>query len=922
MDNIEKEKIEIVHKPELVVASEGTRSVGASPGKATVVPLDVHDDELVGTTLESGIFIQALIGKGGMSSVYRGEQLMIGRTVAVKILHSLLFSEANAVMRFQQEAKAVGSLDHPGIIKVHEFHAGEKGRSYLVMEHIEGVTLSSLVSKSESLDWKRLRNIFAQACDALDHAHKRGIVHRDIKPSNIMLVKSEQTPDFVKILDFGIAKMLIPENEALRLTQTGEVFGSPLYMSPEQCTAQRIDHRSDIYSLGCVLYEALTGKPPLSGSNIYETIFKHTSEMPKSLRAYRPQLEHLAEFEAVVLKAMAKNPADRFQSMGEFKLALEAIGQTEVKSAAQKVREKVELLKRKKSAQKTQGPPPYTIPAMIGVFALVLAISWSVAMQHGASSQASWQSLYESGQQAFDKGDYKASADLLAQAKEKAVNDPTNLSATVKELIDLQRAQGQTADQALVALSAKLETSLRTQLDHKLQLLSREVDNVATQDQDKDPNQIKRICNEINDCVASLIVSSGVFDESAEAALTKALAASDSILGTDSKPSARSAHNLGLIALSNQDYAKAHERFDRALKVLRKDPNLDPVSLLKGLEWQARTARLMGNTKEAISLLEERLERSMRIDPLNPIDPSPNNVNVAHSKFLLAEAAYSNKDATRSADLLTDATAILSEQKATEELAICTALLGHIKYQLGNSVEAEPLLSTALASMEKQPNKRFGSYLPTVLMDLGDIANAKKDVSKSEALWRRALVIAMRQVPRDQFQVMSLEDRLKDSPILLDLLKTRLGLDKATLGNNSQVVFLDYCDLARVSRRQGDLESSEKAWKEALSLFQSAAGKFENLSGVAANGELDKASGSRLAVEIHLSLAEISLDRRKPEEASKQYSEAVALLESKGDWKALERNESAKRAATSIEMRKAALPNAQELLSKLEPLKR
>lgn len=664
MDNIEKEKIELVHKPELVVSPDSTRSVGASPGKAAVVPLDVRDDELLGTTLESGIFIQELIGKGGMSSVYRGEQLMIGRTVAVKILHGLLFSEANAVMRFQQEAKAVGALDHPGIIKVHEFHAGEKGRSYLVMEHIEGVTLSSFVAKSELLDWKRLRNVFSQACDALDHAHKRGVVHRDIKPSNIMLVKSEQTPDFVKILDFGIAKLLHPENESLRLTQTGQVFGSPLYMSPEQCTAQKIDHRSDVYSLGCVLYEALTGKPPLSGSNIYETIFKHTSEMPKSLRAFRPQLEHLAEFEGVVLKAMAKNPADRFQSMGEFKLALEAIGQQEVKSAAQKVREKVELLKRKKSARKNQGPPPYTIPAIIGVFALALTLSWNVAMQHGANSQASWQSLYESGQQAFDKGDYKAAADLFTQAKEKAGNDPINLASSVKELIDVQRAQGLSADPALVALSAKLESSLRTQLDRKMQLLSNEIDNAWSK---KDANQVKKICNEINDCVASLIVSSGVFDASAESALTKALSASDAILGKDSRPSSRSAHNLGLIAFSNQDYATAHDRFNRALQILRDNPNLDPTALLKGLEWQARTARQLGNNKESTSLLDERLELSIRNDPLNPANPSPNNLNVAHSKFLLAEDAYIHKDATRAADLLTDASAILTEQKATEE---------------------------------------------------------------------------------------------------------------------------------------------------------------------------------------------------------------------------------------------------------------
>ncbi len=915
MDNIEKEKIDLVHKPELVVGEDGTRSVGASPGKATLVPLDVDDDELIGVTLESGIYIQAIIGRGGMSSVYRGEQLMIGRTVAVKVLHSLLFSEANALMRFQQEAKAVGALDHPGIIKVHEFHAGEKGRSYLVMEYVEGVTLSSL-PKSQRLDWKRARNIFTQACDALDHAHKRGVVHRDIKPSNIMLIKSDQDPDFVKILDFGIAKLLACENEALRLTQTGEIFGSPLYMSPEQCTAQKVDQRSDIYSLGCVLYESLTGKPPLSGANIYETIFKHTSEMPASLRVHRPHLEHLSEFEAVVLKAMAKNPAERFQSMGEFKSALESIGQTEIKSAAQKVKEKVELLKRRKSAQKRQGPPSYTIPAMVAVFAVALAVSWNTAMQHGASSQASWQSLYEVGQKSFDNGDYKSAQELLSQAKEKAVNEPANLKATVEELIDLQRAQGLNADTSLTALSSELELRLRRQLNHKIDLLAIEVYSAK---QKKDANQIKKVCNEINDCVASLMVSSSVFDESVESALEKALDASDEVMGKDSRPSARSTHNLGLIAFSNQNYRKAHALFDRALSILRANPNSDPVALLKALEWQARTEKQLGNTTACGDLLDERLDRSLRIDPLNPAEPSPNNINVAHSKILLAEHAYTQKNPDRAVDLLTDANAILSDQKSTEELAKCSALLGHIRFEQGDTAEAETLLSTALASMEKQSQKRFGWYLPAVLMDLADInANTKKDLKKAQALWLRALVIAMRQVPREQSLVTSLEDRLIDSPILVDLLKTRLELDKATVGKNSQVLFLDWCDLARVARRQGNLETAAAAWQEALSMFKETGGDFAGPSSMLANGEITKTKGKKLGLEMQLFQAEVYLDQRKTTEASQAFKAAVGSLKDKTGWTPTDWKDAIKKASVSIEMRKSALPNAEELLDQLK----
>src|SRR5262249_42826160 len=201
-----------------------------------------------------------------------------------------LMNEESYMQRFQKEAQAVGNLDHPNIVKVFDFGVDEKDRPYLVMDFLEGKTLGELIKTHGSLPMDQAVHIFEQACDSLDHAHGKGLVHRDLKPGNIMVVKGHRDDHSVKILDFGIAK-IVGDGGAVSqtLTNTGEIFGSPLYMSPEQCQTGSLDLRSDIYSMGCLMYETLAGKPPLQGATAYETIYKHINEMPKPLRAVKPE---------------------------------------------------------------------------------------------------------------------------------------------------------------------------------------------------------------------------------------------------------------------------------------------------------------------------------------------------------------------------------------------------------------------------------------------------------------------------------------------------------------------------------------------------------------------------------------------------------------------------------------------------------
>lgn len=286
----------------------------------------VKTDPLIGTILSDRYKILSVAGTGGMGAVYKGMHMLMDRVVAIKMLHSHLITDANALQRFQQEARTACALTHPHIISLYDFGIAPGGQPFLVMEFLKGTSLHELIQGHGHLQPERILHIFIQACEALEHAHSHSVIHRDIKPSNIVLITDGADTNFVKIVDFGIAKLLPGAGrESMHLTQTGEVFGSPLYMSPEQCMAQKLDARTDIYSLGCVLYEALTGVPPLIGKHSVDTIQKHVNEMPRPLKYANPEITVPAGLEPVVFKALAKDPNQRYRTMLELKEDLEKI---------------------------------------------------------------------------------------------------------------------------------------------------------------------------------------------------------------------------------------------------------------------------------------------------------------------------------------------------------------------------------------------------------------------------------------------------------------------------------------------------------------------------------------------------------------------------------------------------------------------
>jgi DNA-binding NarL/FixJ family response regulator/tRNA A-37 threonylcarbamoyl transferase component Bud32 len=282
-------------------------------------------DRMVGETFADRYEIVSLLGAGGMSVVYQAKHKLMKRTVAIKIIDPLLLSDLGNAKRFRHEAEIASMLNHPNLITVFDFGLSEDGEAFIVMDYISGRNLDELIATGGPIAVDRALKIFIQACDALQYAHSKGILHRDLKPSNFMLV-AEGKDEVLKIIDFGIAKLMAEHTAAaVGLTAHGEVLGSLAYMSPEQCKGEPLDERSDIYSLGCLMYEAVSGQQPIEGVATIDTMFKQIEENPIPLTQSAPKAHIPASLDRVIMKTLMKKREDRQQSMAELKQDLQAV---------------------------------------------------------------------------------------------------------------------------------------------------------------------------------------------------------------------------------------------------------------------------------------------------------------------------------------------------------------------------------------------------------------------------------------------------------------------------------------------------------------------------------------------------------------------------------------------------------------------
>lgn len=274
---------------------------------------------LIGSTIDGKYRIESKLGEGGMGAVYCATRLLIGDVVAIKVLHTEQVANQQAIERFRREAQAAARLKHPNVVTIHDFGVINKNLAYLVMELVEGESLRSIIKQHGPLTPSATAEIVSQVCAALEDAHHRHIVHRDLKPDNI-IVTTSQTGLRVKVLDFGIAKLRDLPVTADSLTQTGTVIGTPRYMSPEQCMGEELDGRSDIYSLGIILYEMLSGVVPFNAPSLTALIMQQVNQAPPSLRAINTNITPAVE--QVVMWALEKRPEARPQTAGALAQAL------------------------------------------------------------------------------------------------------------------------------------------------------------------------------------------------------------------------------------------------------------------------------------------------------------------------------------------------------------------------------------------------------------------------------------------------------------------------------------------------------------------------------------------------------------------------------------------------------------------------
>lgn len=410
--------------PECGLELAGENAICACDSSLPEEPIQIRDP-LIGTILNNTYEIQEAIGRGGMGVVYKARDVLMERTVAIKMLHAHLARDQQSVQRFKQEARAASAMNHNNVITVFDFGISEHHQPFLIMDYIQGRSLSALIDEARGLPFERAVHMFAQVCDALHTAHSKGVIHRDLKPSNIMIVQTRDDPDFVKIVDFGIAKLLPHSGkQAQNLTQTGELFGSPLYMSPEQFLGKKLDERTDIYAMGCVMYEALIGRPPFTGEHVLETMYKHINEPPVKFAVARPDLKIPAKLEAIVMRALEKDEDQRFQKMAELRdtLLLTLEGAKDTRSLGARLQAIRSKLKR---ARKRNMPTFKKIGYGLLAVAAVGVFGWLIVLLTAGNEDSQWVQLFKEAQDSYRRGNLSNAQDkfLLAAKKAKDLYD-------------------------------------------------------------------------------------------------------------------------------------------------------------------------------------------------------------------------------------------------------------------------------------------------------------------------------------------------------------------------------------------------------------------------------------------------------------------------------------------------------------------
>lgn len=391
----------------------------------------VFADQLIGQTFAERYEILEPIGFGGWAQVYKAKHVNLNRIVAIKLLNTSLISDLQSIKRFEQEAKTVSLLTHKNIVAIHDY--GLVPQPYIVMDYLEGESIDELV-RQKPLSFQAAQPMLLQICDALQFAHDHGLVHRDLKPANIMLAREGLNEPIIKVLDFGLVKFFSNvEGSRSGITKVGETTGSPHYMSPEQCYGQVVDARSDIYSLGCLMHEMLTGERLFKAESILELMNKHISEPPPLILERHPDKQIPPLVQEILATALAKAPADRYQSMSELKQDLQAITEADPEKAFADNRKRRQLkrtLSHTASNRKLQIAICSLVLAAVGVFYYVSYGEQKpkVPVRRSEPPQLSTDAYITNAQEQINKGEYRIALSFLNKS---LATNPDNVLALV-----------------------------------------------------------------------------------------------------------------------------------------------------------------------------------------------------------------------------------------------------------------------------------------------------------------------------------------------------------------------------------------------------------------------------------------------------------------------------------------------------------
>lgn len=719
-------------------------SVNICPHDQSLLAIVVADP-FIGQVIGDHYEVTEVLGQGGWSVVYKAHhQTIRNRHVAIKVLHQHLVRDPDKVLRFQREAEAAMSLTHPCVAAVYDYGVLPGGQPFIVMEYLEGIALSDILRDEGALSVERTLHIAEQVCTGLAVAHERNIIHRDVKPSNIFITRDGQGVESVKLLDFGLAKLLAPDEGQGNLTETGETMGTPDYMSPEQCMGMTLDARTDVYTMGYVLYEMLTGRQAVVGKNTFESMNLHIYEMPPPFAQVNPEVKIPDAIESVVFHALAKEPEERYQSALELRDALLEAGKKQ--DTRNPFSKWLASSRRKSLATRNKHSQRNAVAAtvLIGCVAVAAAVGLTLHFRGESSSSAdhaqdqleSWRALNTRGINAFNERDYVMARKSFEQAEpfaDQLGDGSEQQRLTLKYLKDTYTRLGETA------LAAKVQKKMdkldrdyylsefgrREENDLKIRELFRQLFTHPT-----DKKIASQLSKTLNDQCA-LAAADARLDE-AEDLVQQALEVTTRVLGKQDPLYARCLTNMAVIAFDRGKKQDAEKYYKQALELREKvQPPGDPM-IARAARNLAEYYRRTGDNDKALPLLL----RSAEMYAKNPGKISNYYVYVANN---LGITYIARGEFDRAEQWLNTALAIREQMNGKDDVEYARALcnLGQLNTLRKRYPDAEKQITTALAICER----RLGPMKTETALAAMNLATLYLDMGKpalSERYWKRA----------------------------------------------------------------------------------------------------------------------------------------------------------------------------------------